>query len=134
MDIEDFLSGLQNLTYPGVNMLDEVPDAAPTGAQLPAGYLDMPTIIGRTSTTLINSAIRPRQFRCALAVLYTTAESNVHSKQIRDELVTLGKGIANTLDAADIGFRLSYEIVVDRKLSVAGKPFHGIAAVITGER
>lgn len=134
MDIEDFLDGLQGLTYTGINMLDEVPDEAPTGADLPAAWLDLPTIMGRPPTTLINSAVRPRQYRVMIFLVHSPAQNNEHSKETRDALITLSKTIAATLDGADIGFRLSYEVTVDRKLSVAGKPYHGIAALITGER
>lgn len=131
--IVDFLDGLQGLQIDGVNMLDAVPVEAPAASLLPVAWLDLPTIIGQPATTMLNSAIRPRRFRALLVVVYRhapTNEAGVH----RGELLALGETVVAALDAAQIGFRLSYEASVDRRINVVGENYHGIAVIVTGER
>ncbi len=133
MSIGDFLDGLQGLQIDGVNMLAAVPVEAPSPALLPVSWLDLPTIIGQPPTTMMNSAIRPRRFRALLLVAYRHAPTNEAGAH-RGELLALGETVVAALDTAQIGFRLSYEASVDRRINVVGENYHGIAVVITGER
>lgn len=132
-DIETFIAGLESLSIPGVTLLDDEPANAPADGDLPVAWVALPTIIGQPPTTLMNSAIRARRFRALLlcAVAYARQDEQ---KARYGALMTAGNSVATALDGAQIGFRLEYEIAIDRKVNVGGATFFGVAAVVTGAR
>ncbi len=132
-DIEAFIAGLEALAIDGVTMLDDEPSAAPGDRFLPVAWVALPTIIGQAPTTMMNSAIRPRRYRALIlsAVAYARQDEQ---KQRYAALMATGQAIASALDAAQIGYRLEYEIAIDRKVSAGGETFYGVAAVVTGTR
>lgn len=133
MSIATFIAGLEALTIEGVTMLDDEPTTAPTDSTLPVAWVALPTIIGRPPTTLVNSAIRPRRYRALILVAVAYARQD-EQKDRYEALMAAGNNVAAALDEAQIGFRLEYEIAIDRKVSVGGSTYYGIAAVVSGER
>jgi hypothetical protein len=132
-DIGTFVSGLEGLAIPGVTMLDAEPVTAPVANVLPVAWIALPTIIGREPVTAMNSAIRPVAYRALLLVLVALARQR-EQKEYYAALLARAVAVQDALDAADTGFRLSYEIAVDKKLQAGSETFYGIAALVTGER
>lgn len=130
-EIGDFITGLEGLTISGVTMQAAKPADPPADDELPLAWVEAPTIIGREPTTLTNSAIRPLNYRAAILLPVAYARKD-ELDDVRDTLRTHANALQAALDAADIGFRLTYEIALERKIQAGGETFYGIAAVITG--
>lgn len=130
--IGTFITGLEGLTVSGVTMQASAPTAPVAAGSLPLSWVEAPTIIGRAPTTLTNSAIRPRSFRAAVLLIVVVARQG-QLETYRDTLRTHGNSLQAALDAADIGFRLTYEIALEKKIQAGGETYYGVAAVVTGD-
>jgi hypothetical protein len=133
MDLEDFIAGLRALTIENVTMLGSKPSQTPSDGVLPVAWVDIPTIIGAPPTTMFNNTIRPMRYRALIliAVAYDRMDEQVDRE---DALMAVGKALKTSLDASSFGFRLEYEIAINRKVNIGSDSFYGVAAVITGER
>ena len=130
-DIADFITGLEGLAIAGVTMLAGEPETAPAENELPAGWVMLPTIIGGPPVTVANSAIRPISYRALLVVVLALGRQR-QQKAYHDALMATATAVRDALDAAQIGFRLSYEMALDKKIQAGSETFYGIAAVVTG--
>lgn len=134
-NVSDFIAGLEGLAIGGVTMLGSEPAAPPADDALPVAWVKWPTIVGRPpATAAVNSAIRKTFFQAVLVVAYAFARPGELDDHF-DALMTLGLAVQDALDTADIGFRLNYEIAIDKRVKAGGESFYGVAAVVaTGER
>ena len=132
-EITDFVAGLEALSIDGVTMLGSEPASVPSDSALPVAWVALPTIIGLPPTTVMNSAIRPRRYR-ALILVAVAYDRQDEQKDRYTALMATGQNVEAALDAASFGFRLEYEIAIDRKISAGGSTFFGVAALVTGER
>lgn len=130
-DITTFIAGLEALDIDGVTMLDKEPLEKPDG--LPVAWVALPTIIGQPPQTIANSAIRQRRYR-ALVLVAVELVRQGEQKEHFDALLAYGQAVATALDAAQFGYRLEYEIAVDRAVKIGTENYYGIAAVVTGDR
>lgn len=130
-DIADFIAGLEGLSIAGVTMLSAEPESAPADNDLPCGWVMLPTIIGGPPLTAMNSAIRPVSYRALLVVVLALARQR-RQKAYYDALMTAAAAVKDALDAAQIGFRLNYEMALDKKIQAGSETFYGLAVVVTG--
>ncbi|MFW6182850.1 MAG: hypothetical protein ACOC8X_03565 [Chloroflexota bacterium] len=132
-DITTFVAGLEALEPSGITMLNDEPTAPPPDNELSVAWVALPTIIGQPPTTVINSSVRPIRFRALILVAVAYARQD-EQKERFGALVAAAQDLQAALDGADIGFRLSYEIAIDRTVKIGGDSFFGLAAIVTGER